>query len=102
MKQGDQTRNIVPVVRAAKPYHGQTIPFYDITWPDPVNPSAFSVADIEVDAHQGRIISFWAVGSAFSDLSYLQQISNQVYKSDAPKSVPVPEERDPSDSQRAR
>lgn len=102
IKTGDPLAGITPRITVAKPYKGQTVPFYDITWPLPENPQVFSIARVGVDARSGRIVLLSLRDTRFYDMALFQQISNRVYRpsmledappamTNAPNGLPAPE-----------
>lgn len=92
-------KGIQPVVKMAKPYKGNEVPFYDIRWPRPENPQIISIAEIELDAQRGLVVSLCLADPSFRDAERLAQISNVVQNAatrlPATKNSPheAPEER---------
>jgi hypothetical protein len=84
---GDPLAHVQPIIRAAKPYHGRPVPFYEISWPTPEN-RILAIAHVEVDAANGVVVGLGVFDFGFDDNARVAQISNLVYKGDSPKEPP--------------
>ena len=80
LKNGNPLQAVRPVIKAAKPFNGQQVPFYDVIWPDPVNPAIIHIADIEVNAQSGNVVALNHFNHAFDDDAQLLQLSNLVFQ----------------------
>ena len=95
VRSGNPLTNVTPRVTVAKPYLGQPVPSYDITWPLPENPQVFSIARMGIDARYGRVVSVSLHDPGFYDMARFQQNSNQVYKAEVLKNSPPLETNTP-------
>jgi hypothetical protein len=90
---GDPTKNLpLRVESAGRTRDGQDIPFYRLRWLDTNNVTG-QVAQVEVDARDGAIVSVFLTSGKFCDFALARRIKSEVYHPDIrrrPKPVQVP------------